>query len=145
MSMSFGLVPVRSSAPLLLAAAAGMIVLSACAEDPQERIATQSMTAAEVDAMKQQLSECWNVPSDMRKTDYPAVEIRAAFNRDGSLAHAEIVDAARMDTDPLYRTVALGAYRAVQLCSPLRQMPAEKYYLWKNVTLNFDPKETVDQ
>ena len=54
-------------------------------------------------------------------------------------------DAARMDTDPLYRTVAQGAYRALQLCSPLQQMPAEKYDLWNNVTLTFDPKETVDQ
>ena len=95
--------------------------------------------------MREQLAKCWTVPEELLGRPDLAVEIRATYNRDGSLTHEEIVDRSRMESDKYYRTAALSAYSAVEFCSPLKQMPAAKYEQWKNVTLKFDPKEMVGQ
>jgi len=110
-------------------------------EDP----ALEPMTASEVEAMREQLAKCWTVPEELLGRPDLAVEIRATYNRDGSLAHEEIVDRSRMESDKDYKTAALSAYKAVEFCSPLERMPAAKYEQWKNVTLKFDPKEMVGQ
>jgi len=111
----------------------------------QQNLSDAPMTISEIDAIRQQLAKCWNVPAGARDAQNLAVEIRVMFNPDGSVARAEIVDTARMASDAFYRTAAESAYRAVLLCSPLQQMPLKKYNIWKNVTLNFDPREMVGQ
>jgi outer membrane biosynthesis protein TonB len=111
----------------------------------QQNLSDAPLTMSEIDAIRQQLSKCWNVPAGARDAQNLAVEIRVMFNPDGSVARAEIVDTSRMASDAFYRTAAESAYRAVLLCSPLQQMPVKKYNTWKNVTLNFDPREMVGQ
>jgi outer membrane biosynthesis protein TonB len=111
----------------------------------QQNLSDAPMTMSEIDAIRQQLAKCWNVPAGARDAQNLAVEIRVMFNPDGSVARAEIVDTSRMASDAFYRTAAESAYRAVLLCSPLQQMPVKKYNTWKNVTLNFDPREMVGQ
>ncbi|MGH6882245.1 hypothetical protein [Hypericibacter sp.] len=117
------------------------IGITPAAQDP----ASVPITVGEVEAMRQQLMQCWTLPKELWGRPDLMVTIHATYNADGSLAHAEIVDRSRMESDPYYRTAALRAYNAVELCSPLQQMPAAKYEQWKNVTLKFDPKEMVGQ
>jgi hypothetical protein len=97
---------------------------------------------SEIDAIRQQISRCWNIPAGARDAENLVVEIRAMFNPDGSVARAEILDTGRMASDPFYRAAAESAYRAVLQCSPL-QMPPKKYNVWKIVTLRFNPKEML--
>jgi hypothetical protein len=142
---------------LLVAAVAGTTAQPASARDggpidiSQTQPATQQdlpdapMTESEIGAMRQQLAECWTVPTELRGVQNLAVQIRVLFNPDGSVAEAEIVDRARMASDAAYRTAATKAYGAVMSCSPLRDMPPNKHNIWKNVTLTFDPRETVAQ
>jgi outer membrane biosynthesis protein TonB len=112
---------------------------------PQQNLSDAPLTMSEIDAIRQQLSQCWNVPAGARDAQNLAVEIRVTFNPDGSVVRAEILNTARMASDTFYRTAAESAYRAVLLCSPLQQMPVKKYNTWKTVTLNFDPKDMVGQ
>ena len=71
-----------------------------------------------------------------------AVEVKVVVNQDRTVASAEIVDKSRYNTDSFFRTMADSAVRAVQSpkCSPLR-LPEDKYTLWHNMTIVFDPKE----
>jgi hypothetical protein len=108
-----------------------------------QNLSDAPLTMSEIDAIRQQLEHCWNVPAGARDAENLAVQIRVMFNPDGSVARAEILDTSRMASDPFYRAAAESAYRAVQLCSPLQQMPVKKYNTWKFVTLNFDPKEML--
>ncbi|MFZ5789730.1 MAG: hypothetical protein ACOY3L_03425 [Pseudomonadota bacterium] len=108
-----------------------------------QNLSDAPLTMSEIDAIRQQLEHCWNVPAGARDAENLAVQIRVMFNPDGSVARAEILDTGRMASDPFYRAAAESAYRAVQLCSPLQQMPVKKYNTWKFVTLNFDPKEML--
>ena len=39
--------------------------------------------------------------------------------------------------------LAESARRAVQVCSPLQNLPVEKYEQWRELTINFDPKEML--
>jgi colicin import membrane protein len=42
--------------------------------------------------------------------------------------------------DPLFRTAAETALRAVQSCQPIR-LPAARYEVWRNVQVDFDPTQ----
>jgi len=112
------------------------------AAQPPQNLSDQPLTMSEIDAIRQQISRCWNIPAGARDAENLVVEIRAMFNPDGSVARAEILDTGRMASDPFYRAAAESAYRAVLQCSPL-QMPAKKYNVWKIVTLRFNPKEML--
>jgi outer membrane biosynthesis protein TonB len=111
----------------------------------QQNLSDAPLTISEIDAIRQQMAKCWNVPAGARDAQNLAVEIRVMLNPDGSVARAEIVDTARMASDTFYRTAAESAYRAVLQCSPLQQLPVKKYNSWKVVTLNFDPREMLGQ
>jgi outer membrane biosynthesis protein TonB len=112
------------------------------AAQPPQNLSDQPLTMSEIDAIRQQISRCWNIPAGARDAENLVVEIRAMFNPDGSVARAEILDTGRMASDPFYRAAAESAYRAVLQCSPL-QMPPKKYNVWKIVTLRFNPKEML--
>jgi outer membrane biosynthesis protein TonB len=111
----------------------------------QQNLSDAPLTISEIDAIRQQLAQCWNIPAGARDAENLAVQIRVNLNPDGSVARAEILDTARMASDTFYRTAAESAYRAVLQCSPLQQLPVKKYNSWKIVTLNFDPREMLGQ
>jgi outer membrane biosynthesis protein TonB len=105
---------------------------------------TLSLSRSEFDALRRQLSGCWNFPAGAKDSGTLIVEIRVVVNRDRTVREARIVDVARMRRDPYYRAAAESALRAVQnpRCSPLR-LPPSKYRLWRNMTLEFDPREML--
>jgi len=67
------------------------------------------------------------------------VKIRVALNPDGSVRRAEIVDAQRMMADAFYRSAAENARRAILRCSPFN-LPTAQFEIWRDMTLNFDPR-----
>ncbi len=102
------------------------------------------LTISELDALKQQLYRCWNVPIGAREPEKLAVEVRVFVRPDRTVQRAEILDRRRMAQDAYFRAMAESAFRAVMnpKCSPLLLPPA-KYETWKTLVLNFDPKEMV--
>src|SRR5262249_46343504 len=94
-------------------------------------------------AIREQVEQCWNVPAGARDATDLIVEIRVLLNRDGSVLDARIVDTTRAASDTFYRTAAESARRAVLLCSPLRNLPPDRYDAWRDITLRFDPKEML--
>lgn len=101
-------------------------------------------TMTEIDAIRRQIEACWSIPAGARSAENLVVAIRVWVNPDGKVARAEILDRARMGGDPFFRTAAESAIRAVlnPRCSPLR-FPPKKYDQFKEMVLNFNPREAA--
>ena len=106
------------------------------------------LTASENDVLinliKQQLVPCWNVPAGARDAKELNVQVRASVNPDGTVRQATIVDQGRM-SDPLVRAAAESARRTFfnPQCTPLK-LPSDKYEVWKDLVVNFDPRDCYD-
>ena len=100
------------------------------------------MTMSEEDALRRQLEGCWNVPFGAKDAQDLRVEIFMVINPDRTLRDAKVVDQSRYGSDSFFRAAADSALRAVRnpSCSPF-DVPADKYDVWKNVTVTFDPSQ----
>ena len=100
------------------------------------------MTISEIDLVRQQIHRCWNLPAGAKDAHKMLISIRIAMNPDGRVRTARILDQSQMSSNPFYRAMAESALRAVlnPSCQPFK-LPPEKYERWKNMKLNFDPKE----
>jgi outer membrane biosynthesis protein TonB len=103
-----------------------------------------TLTISDLDAIRSQISRCWNVPVGAKDAENLVVDIKVHVNPDGTIRKARILDSERMKRDNYFRRAAESAYRAVinPRCSPLR-LPPRKYEQWKTFTLSFNPKEML--
>jgi outer membrane biosynthesis protein TonB len=93
--------------------------------------------------IRRKVEGCWNVPAGAREAADLLVEIKVVLNRDGSVIRADIVDLGRASSDSFYRAAAESAVRAVKICSPFNELPANRYDIWQSLTLRFNPKEML--
>lgn len=108
------------------------------------------LTISETDAIAGRLRECWNLDPGARGIEDMIIEIRAYLNRDGSIRDVQILDTARMRSDPHFRAIAESARRAVYACSNKNNVNiykifpekyADKYKLWNTLLLRFNPMD----
>tara|TARA_Y100000590_G_scaffold271834_1_gene305160 strand:- start:728 stop:1702 length:975 start_codon:yes stop_codon:yes gene_type:complete len=102
------------------------------------------LTLSEEDALKAQIFGCWSIPLGLPYKEDLLVRIKLKLKPDGSLIKSEILDHARMNTpgQGFYKVLAESALRAIQLCQPLK-VPTSGYERWKDLQLNFDPREML--
>jgi hypothetical protein len=103
---------------------------------------SSKLTASENDAVRRQLDQCMNWPSDLA-TKNLRVELDVTVNPDRTVASARIVnDKGRMATDPTYAASARAALRAVRVpqCHTL-DLPPDKYQEWQSMTINMTPPQ----
>lgn len=102
------------------------------------------LSMSEEDALRRQISGCWNVPVGAKDIENISVEIYIQVNPDRTLKDAIVVDQSRMGRDPFFRAVAESALRALRnpRCSPLA-LPPEKYQQWQETIFNFNPKDML--
>ena len=101
------------------------------------------MTMSEVDAIRYQIQQCWSVPTGAREEESLVVRIKVFLNTNGTLARAPEIVKPDQSGDPLYRSVAESARRAVLKCAPLKNLPADKYSRWRELILTFNPREML--
>lgn len=113
------------------------------APSPSPPSLDQQVSMSEIDAVRQQISRCWNLPAGARDAQDLVVTIRATVAPDGTVTSAVIDDRSRMG-DPFFRAAAESAQRAMlnPACQPLK-LPPQKYEQWKNLRLNFNPKDMI--
>jgi len=101
-----------------------------------------SLTISEIDLVRQQIARCWNLPAGAKDAHEMIVDLSVLMNPDGTVSSAKIENQAQMAFDPFFRAMAESALRAVlnPACSPLK-LPPEKYENWKEMSLQFNPKE----
>lgn len=111
--------------------------------NPERKV---SMT--ELDSMRRQVIEqvtpCWNINPGAQNAENLAVVIRMSMNPDGTVQSAVIDDQARYYREAFFQSAADAAKRAVlnPRCNPIK-LPADKYQVWRNITINFDPRELL--
>ncbi|NDF11826.1 MAG: hypothetical protein EB060_03295 [Proteobacteria bacterium] len=103
------------------------------------------LSVTEVEAIIGQISKCWSVPAGARDAGTMAVALHMMLKEDGTVTSVDIVDVGRYNApdQAIYRASADAAKRAVIKCSPLKGLPVEKYNSWKEMELNFDPRELI--
>lgn len=100
------------------------------------------MSMSERDLIMSQLAKCWSVPAGAKDAQNLVVVIDAEYNSDGSYIKVALSSdsQARYNSDTFFRAAADSALRAVKECSPLKNLPPEKYNSWRVMELRFDPK-----
>ncbi|NQV98110.1 MAG: energy transducer TonB, partial [Rhodospirillales bacterium] len=108
----------------------------------KKHIPDQPLSVSETDVVRQQIRRCWSLPAGAKDAKDLVIEVTVVMNPDGTVRQANVVDEARMRSDPFFRAAAESARRAVldPRCSPLK-LPPEKYSQWQRMTLNFNPKD----
>ncbi|MEZ5826938.1 MAG: hypothetical protein R3D30_07495 [Hyphomicrobiales bacterium] len=97
-----------------------------------------SMSINELDALRARISDCWTPPPGGLGADAIVVKIRLKLNQDGTLEGYPTV--ANNGSSPFFQAAADSAVRAVFQCQPYT-LPVEKYALWRDMILNFDPSQ----
>ena len=102
------------------------------------------LTLSEEDALRAQIFGCWSVPLGLPYDENLLVRIKLQLKKDGTIMSSEILDHERMNRpgQKFYKILAESALRAVRICQPLK-VPPTGYDKWKDLQLNFNPKEML--
>jgi colicin import membrane protein len=102
----------------------------------------QQLSASELAILAQIIKSCvqskWNVLGGGESAQNTQVKLRLRFNPDGRLASEPQV--MNPQNTPYFLAVRDSALRAVQACEPY-SLPPAKYEFWKDIVLNFDPRD----
>ncbi|WP_157016515.1 hypothetical protein [Mesorhizobium xinjiangense] len=99
----------------------------------------EKLSQSEMDALRQRLGSCWNVPAGVDDADALKVSVRFRLDRSGNLEGRPEVIKGGASSGPR-RIAAESAVRAVQKCEPFN-LPSDKYQTWAEVVVNFDPSD----
>jgi outer membrane biosynthesis protein TonB len=94
------------------------------------------LSATIIDALRSRLGECWSVPPGAREANI-TVRVHFELNPDASLSG--MPDVVGGTGDPLFNVTATSVVSAVTGCQFADILPPDKYDLWKEVTVNFNP------
>jgi colicin import membrane protein len=113
--------------------------------NPTPNLGTSNGTAAhlsqsEIDALRAKLISLWNPPQAISVTpDKYIVTIRIRLNRDHKLAGPPAV--LTSGTGPLFEATRDSAVRAVFQAQPYDMLSQATYEQWKEMDINFNPRE----
>jgi len=94
------------------------------------------LSATIIEALVQRIRECWTVPPGAREAEI-VVKVHFGLNTDGSVIGVPVVK--NYNPDPLFDATARSAVAAVLECQAYSFLPREKYDLWKDLIINFNP------
>ena len=109
---------------------------------PADMAGTDATLSADlVDALRQKVESCWNVPAGVRDAEGLRVRVRFQMSPEGLVTGGpEVLNAM---AHPAFDAAARSAVRAVLACQPYDFLPPEKYEAWKDIILNFDPSRML--
>jgi hypothetical protein len=97
-----------------------------------------TMSANEIDALRSRIAQCWSPPPGGLGAEHIVVRLRLQLNEDGSLIGYPSVE--NSGGSGFFQAAADSAVRAVYQCQPYT-LPADKYAVWRDMILNFDPSQ----
>jgi outer membrane biosynthesis protein TonB len=107
--------------------------------------AMNAMTMDLTDALRNAIWLCWNPPVGAPHPEQLIVTFRIFLNPDGTVAQPPQLaadSAAAVARDPFMRAAAEAGRRAIYTCQPYK-LPADKYNIWRDFRLDFDPRKVV--
>lgn len=97
----------------------------------------ERLAADLVDALRRRIESCWTLPAGARDAGELQIRLQFALNPDGMLSNYPMVMNA--SAHPAFDAAARSAQSAVKMCEPYNFLPIEKYDLWSEIILTFDP------
>ena len=122
------------------------------AAPPNARVGTRTvkgigqqdaMTMDLVDALRNQIAQCWSAPVGSPHPERLIVEMEVFLNADGSVAQPPQLaadSASAVASDPFMRAAAEAAKRAIYVCAPYK-LPSDRYQTWRDLDVTFDPRK----
>jgi outer membrane biosynthesis protein TonB len=101
--------------------------------------AAVTLSQNELDALRARLRQCWNVPAGLADARELVVTVRIQFKLDGSLLMEPRVT--NSGSHPAFQAASESVLRAIRTCAPYSFLPVAKYEAWKDVIVDFDPRE----
>jgi outer membrane biosynthesis protein TonB len=101
-----------------------------------------------VDALRNQIEQCWSPPAGSPHPEQLIVYVELTLNPDGSVAgspHLTAESQSAANGNPFMHAAAEAAMRAIYVCQPFKQLPADRYQEWRDSTIKFDPRDLADQ
>ncbi|MBL8906339.1 MAG: hypothetical protein JNM20_06660 [Rhizobiales bacterium] len=94
------------------------------------------LAATIADALRKRLSECWAAPAGAREAQI-VVKVRFSLNPDGTVqGQPQVLNSS---SDILFASTAQSAVSAVLACQAYDFLPPDKYEVWRDITINFNP------
>ena len=99
----------------------------------------RTLTVSVVDALRVAMTRCWNI--DTKRADIDGIRAVAhlTMRQNGTVSDVWFESAARAETDPAFAYVLETIRSAINVCQPLRMLPANEYAKWKQIQLTFYP------
>jgi len=97
-----------------------------------------TMSVNEIDALRSKIAQCWSPPPGGLGAEHIVIRLRLQLNEDGSLVGYPSVE--NSGGSGFFQAAADSAVRAVYQCQPYT-LPADKYAVWRDLILNFDPSQ----
>lgn len=104
--------------------------------------AMNAMTMDLIDALKNQIQQCWSPPVGAPHPEQLIVSFRIFLGPDGSVARPPQLSSDSGSGNPFLRSAEEAARRAIYTCAPYK-LPADKYNTWRDITVDFDPRKMV--
>jgi hypothetical protein len=101
----------------------------------------QRVAASILDAMRRKIESCWRIPAGAREAKRLLIKIEITLNQDGTLAASPIL--LNRSSHPAFEAASRAAQAAVEACAPYDFLPADKYAMWHDMILNFDPSQML--
>lgn len=98
------------------------------------------LSQTELDALRGQIAQCWRFEGGVMDANDLVVRLEIHLNPDGTLLGTPKV--VNSSGNPAFQSAVLSARVAVLKCQPYK-LPLEKYDTWKDVIVNFDPREMI--
>ncbi len=124
------------------------------ADEARSRVGVGTgLTMSETDALRAQITQCWNVPAGAMDAENLIIELRLFLNPDGTVQRVERLNLLRYGSDGFYRAAVDSAVRAVERCETgtnfdgsFRRgynLPLDRYEEWRSIRLTFDPSDML--
>jgi outer membrane biosynthesis protein TonB len=103
------------------------------------RGAAEQLSMSELDAIRRKLIALWNPPLGVANPQELVVTIRFKLKRDGTLDGGPLVmNSGQSQNFMIAREKAI---RAIFMAQPFNTLPQEKYDLWHDLEVTFDPRD----
>ncbi|MGL9759471.1 MAG: hypothetical protein ACR5LA_12345 [Wolbachia sp.] len=90
-----------------------------------------------INSIRDKLTKCWSIPESIAYKENFNIKINLLLSSQGEIIMADVADSDSYRNNPLFRSIADNAMRAVYKCSPLAGLPTQHHHIWREVTLDF--------
>ncbi len=103
------------------------------------RGSAEQLSMSELDAIKRKLMALWNPPVGVENPQELIVTVRFKLKRDGTLDGGPLVMNSGISQN--FMIARDKAIRAIFMAQPFNNLPQDKYDLWHDIEVTFDPRE----